>query len=205
MGASYGCKVCRVLSERDLEHYDERLLSEWRGEERKGYRQLARWLNVTLLRREMDRAGVSTLGNEAESKYERLQGDGATADEVTDILKREGIGIESLQNDFVSYGVIRTHIKDCLGAEFEPRESAEWEQESIEIATSHARDKIDSAVQSMVNKGKLSAGSDVTLHLDIELECEECRTRIPLRRAERRGTVCSCVGTDESNADSASS
>jgi len=43
----HGCKVCRVLAERELGHYDERLLAEWRGEEgpRKGYRSLAEWLN----------------------------------------------------------------------------------------------------------------------------------------------------------------
>lgn len=205
MGRSYSCKVCRVLDERDLDHYDERLLSEWRGDERKGYRQLSRWLNVTLLRREMDRAGLSTLGNEAESKYERLTEGGATADEVTDILQREGIAIEKLRNDFVSYGVIRTHITDCLGAEYEPRESTDWERDAIEIARSHAHDKIESAVKSMLNKEKLSATGDVTINLDVELECEECQTRVPLRRAQRRGTICACAGMNEPSLDSSSS
>lgn len=73
----YGCKVCRVLDQRDLEGYDEHMLSAWRGDgpNRNGYRELARWLNVTLLRREMDEVGLSTLGGEADSKYERLQND----------------------------------------------------------------------------------------------------------------------------------
>lgn len=204
MDRSYGCKVCRVLDERDLGHYNERLLSEWRGDERKGYRQLARWLNVTLLRREMDRAGLSTLGDEAESKYDRLQMDDATADEVTNILQREGIAIEKLRNDFVSYGVIRTHLKDCLGAEYEPQEASEWEQDAIEIARSHAHDKIESAVQSMINKGKLAAGSEATLHLGVEVECEECQTRIPLRRARRRGSICTCARSEDVENDSAS-
>lgn len=205
MESSHGCKVCRILDERDLNYYDERLLSEWQGEERKGYRQLARWLNVTLLRREMDRAGLSTLGDEAESKYERLQEGGATADEVTDILRREGVAIDELRDDFVSYGVIRKHLKECLGAEYEPEQSSEWEQDAIEIARSHAHDKIENAVRSMVNKGKLTASDDITLHIDVELECEECQTRVPLRRAQRRGAICTCTGTDEATADSASS
>lgn len=204
MDRSYGCKVCRVLDERGLEHYDERLLDEWRGDDRKGYRQLARWLNVTLLRREMDRAGLSTLGDEAESKYDRLQMDNATADEVRNILQREGIAIEELRKDFVSYGVIRTHITDCLGAEYEPEEASEWEREAIEVTRSHAHDKIKSAVRSLVNKGKLSAGPEVTLHLGIEVECEECQTRIPLRRAQRRGAICTCASSDEAETGSAS-
>lgn len=204
MERSYGCKVCRVLDERDLGHYDERLLSEWRGEERKGYRQLARWLNVTLLRREMDRAGLSTLGGEAESKYDRLQMDDATADEVRNILKHEGIAIDELRNDFVSYGVIRTHLKDCLDAEYEPKEPSEWERDAIEISRSNAQDKIDSAVQSLVHKGKLAAGADVTVHIDVEVECEECQSRVPLRRAQRRNAICTCAESDDAGTDSAS-
>lgn len=204
MENSYGCKVCRVLDEHGLEHYDDRLLVKWRGDERKGYRQLARWLNVTLLRREMDRAGLSTLGNEAESKYDRLRDGGTTADEVTDILRHEGIAIEKLRNDFVSYGVIRTHIKDCLGAEYEPKESTDWEGEAIEIAYSHAYEKIDDAVQSMVNKGKLTTDSDVLLHFDIELECEQCHTRVALGRARRREAICNCTATSEVSVNSAS-
>jgi hypothetical protein len=198
------CKVCRVLHERGLEHYDDRLLSEWKGEERKGYRQLARWLNVTLLRREMDRAGLSTLGNEAESKYDRLQDGGTTAEEVTDMLEHEGVAIGALRDDFVSYGVIRTHLKDCLGAEYEPKESTEWERDAIEITRSHARDKIDSAVQSLVNKGKL-ATDEVSVHLTVELECERCQARVPLRRAQRRGSLCTCTEADETSPDSAPS
>jgi len=73
----HGCKVCRVLDERNMERYGSQLVERWQDDrpQRMGYRKLARWLNVTILRREMDRAGLSTLGNEATSKYERLRGD----------------------------------------------------------------------------------------------------------------------------------
>lgn len=190
-----GCKVCRVLGERGLEHYDERLLMEWRGDgtQRKGYRQLARWLNVTLLRREMDKAGLPTLGEEAESKYERLRGDDANAAEIANVLEREGVDVEGLRADFVSYGVVRTHITDCLDETYEPGESSEWETDAIDIARDHARGKISEAVRSLVNKGDIEGGDDVEIHLDVELECRSCQTRVLLRRALRRGQVCQCT------------
>ena len=194
-----GCKVCRVLSERDFEHYDERLLSEWRGDtdQRKGYRQLAEWLNVTLLRREMDKVGLSTLGNEARSKYDRLQSDDTQASEVAHMLSREGIDVDQLRSDFVSYGVIRTHITECLGAEYEPEESGEWERDSIEIAREHAEEKIGEAVQSLVHKGKFDAGGEMSAHVAVELECDECHTRVPLERVQRRGYLCTCTTAPE--------
>lgn len=194
MESEYGCKVCRVLGERGIEHYDDRILSQWQGEgsQRKGYRQLADWLNVTLLRREMDEVGLTTLGDEAESKYERLQSDEASASEVESMLEREGIDVDRLRSDFVSYGVVRTHITECLGAEYEKTGASDWEEESIDIARDRASEKIREAVVSLVNKDEIEASGDLAVHLSVELECESCQARVPLRRAIRRGRVCQC-------------
>lgn len=194
MENEYGCKVCRVLDERGLERYNERMIDQWQGDKqtRKGYRELARWLNVTLLRREMDRAGLSTLGDEAESKYDRLVAGDSNAAEIEHILEREGIDVDGLQGDFVSYGVVRTHIKECLGAEYEKSQSSEWEREAIDIATDHARSKIEDAVSSLRSKGELDAGGEIDVTVTAELECSNCHSKVPLQRAVRREYLCEC-------------
>lgn len=194
---SHGCKVCRVLADRGLGHYDERLLSEWRGDgtDRKGYRRLARWLNVTLLGREMDRAGIPTLGGEAESRYDRLRGEGTEAEEMAALLRRGGVDVERLRSDFVSYGVIRTHVLDCLDAEYDPGTPAEWETDAIDVARDHGRRKISEAVGSLVRKGDLEAGGAVSVDLSVSLECEACGTRVELPEALARGAVCGCGRT----------
>jgi len=191
-----GCKVCRVLSKYDCEYHNDRLVEQWTApkSERKGYRQLARWLNVNLLRRQMDRAGLSTLGGEAESRYDRLTEESSTALELRDHLESEGIKIDKLTSDFVSYGVIRRHLHECLEAERETS-SSEWEQEAIEISRKRAEEKIEEAIGSLLNKGRIEAGSSTALHLEIEIECNECNTRIPVYRALRRGYICSCGGS----------
>ncbi|UHQ95181.1 hypothetical protein J0X25_18950 (plasmid) [Haloterrigena alkaliphila] len=176
-----------------MERYEERLLEQWQADssQRKGYRQLAEWFNTLMLRREMDRAGISTLGDEAESKYERLQSDEAIAEEVATELANAGIPIEQLRDDFVSYGVIRTHLKECLESDVD-LPSGEWEQDAIEISRNHAAKKIEEAVRSIRNKGRLTAGGDVNVSVDIELECENCHSRVPAERAIRREYVCQC-------------
>lgn len=190
--SQHGCKVCRVLDERGMERYEGRLVEQWKADrgQRKGYRQLATWLNVLMLRREMDRAGLSTLGDEAASKYDRITGDDATvAAEVRDSLRNSGIDIDSLENDFVSYGVIRTHLRECLGEERDAT-STEWESEAIEITRSYAEKKAREAVSTLVNKGKLDVSGDVTVTVSIELECDQCNARVPADRAIRRGYIC---------------
>lgn len=187
----YGCKVCRVLDERDMQRYEDRLVEQWTADSpnRKGYRQLAEWLNTMILRREMDRAGLSTLGNEPESKYERLQeGDETVAAEVRSDLRNEGIDVDRLDADFVSYGVVRTHLKECLDVDRDV-ESTDWEGDAIEYTREHASGKLEDAVRSLLNKGELSACGEVEVHVSFEVECEGCHTRVPIDRALRRGYV----------------
>lgn len=192
--STYHCKVCRVIDERHITNGDDRLLTRWHGDgtQRMGYRKLARWLNVTMLRQEMDQVGITTLGGEAESKYDRLRGNNPTvAVEIRETLEAEGINMEQLESDFVSYGVIRTHIKECLGGDREET-SSDWERESIEIARDLATKKTTEAVTSLLNKGTLESSGDISVDLAIALECELCHARIPLERSLRRGYICDC-------------
>lgn len=183
-----------------MERYEDRLVEQWRAEDpqRKGYRQLATWLNTLMLRREMDRAGLSTLGDEPDSKYERLTGDDETvAAGVRTDLRNQGIDVERLEADFVSYGVVRTHLRECLGVEREV-EPAEWEADAIEFAHERATERLDEAVRSLVNKDELTACGDVTVHVSFEVECEGCHSRVPVERALRRGYIAS-DGNDLTN------
>lgn len=189
--SEYGCKVCRVLDERGMQRYEDRLVDQWTADppNRKGYRQLADWLNTMMLRREMDRAGLSTLGNEPESKYQRLHGgDETVADEVRTDLRNEGIDVDGLDADFVSYGVVRTHFKECLDLDRDV-ESTDWEADAIGYTHDHASGKLEDAVRSLLNKDELSACGEVEVHVSFEVECEGCHTRIPVDRALRRGYI----------------
>jgi hypothetical protein len=187
-----GCKVCRVLSDRDMEQYEDQLVDQWQADapKRKGYRQLAEWLNATMLRREMDRAGLSTLGEEARSKYDRLTTNTSVAEEVATDLSSAGIDVDSLRKDFVSYGVIRTHLQNCLDLEYTV-EGGDWEAEAIEMARNYAVKKVSEAVRSLQNKGNLEGG-DISVDVDVTLECESCHAAVPVDRAVRREYVCDC-------------
>ncbi|WP_254861532.1 rod-determining factor RdfA [Halovivax gelatinilyticus] len=188
----YGCKVCRVLDERELEGYDETLLDRWLadGPGRMGYRALARWLNTTMLRREMDMAGLTTLGDEAASKYDRLTADDDTVSaEVRSSLRTDGVPIDELEADFVSYGVVRTHLTECLGAERDPEPDSDWERDALSITRQHAETKAAEAIRSLENKGELEAVGDISVNVTFELECAETHRTVALERALRRGYI----------------
>jgi hypothetical protein len=185
------CKVCKVTHRYDL---DERLLRHWRGDtvQRKGYRKLADWFNIQVLQRAMDRAGLPTVGGEVETKYQRLKdGDEMTRNEVRTLLENSGVAIEEVEKHFVSYGVIRTHIKDCLGADREVPAS-DWESDAIGMARNIGEQRVLEAVESLQNKNELSAGKDITVEAEFYIQCHECDARVQLSHALRHGEVCPC-------------
>jgi hypothetical protein len=188
------CKVCRVSHRYDFSDINQRLLRHWRGDatKRKGYRKLADWFNRLTLQRAMDRAGLPTVGGEVETKYQRLTGgDETTRSEVRALLENSGVDIERVEKHFVSYGVIRTHIKDCLGADREVATS-DWESEAIEMARNIGKQKVQEAVNSLQNKDNLTMGTDITVDAEFYIQCNECETRVQLSHALRHGEVCQC-------------
>lgn len=191
----HGCKVCRVLDEREFGRLDDELVARWHGEsgERMGYRRLADWLNATLLRREMERAGVPTGGGEARSRYDRLTGDDeGTAAAVADLLRREGVAVDAIRDDFVSYSVVRIHLRDCLGEDREPSPPADWEADRLDQLEAYTVAEAADALRSLVTKGELAAGGEITPEVSIRVTCSACGAAVPVDDALGGGTFCDC-------------
>ncbi|AEN04873.1 hypothetical protein Halar_1116 [halophilic archaeon DL31] len=190
----YGCKVCQVLDERDLKEMNPELVARWTGEggKRLGYRRLADWLNTALLRREMEIVGMPTGGDEARSRYERLHDDD-TAPAVRRLLKRGGVALDDLGDDFVSYSVVRTHLQDCLDASREPSPPSAWEPGQLERLEAYAASEATDAVRSLRNKGQLKAVGEVEAVVTIAVACSVCGTSVPVADALAAKRFCECT------------
>jgi DNA-binding transcriptional ArsR family regulator len=201
MGTS-GCKI-DILAERygldereaRYESLDDRLLTRWTGADGNdsvGYRQLTVWFNRQLLRTTYDEHGRDTTGNRVENDYEALTGDDELLrEEVRDDLAADGIDADSLQQDFVSWSTMRTHLKNCLEGEKVIRESdSDWQRRSVEIAKNISKSKVHEALPSLEDSGKLGGGEDANVEIQVLLSCPECPTRIPFSDALDRGFVC---------------
>lgn len=201
MDDSFGCKLGRVAERYDLDpedagsSIDGQLRDRWLGEHGQGehgYRTLTEWFNRRLLKRIYDERGRDATGARLESDYEALVGDDElTRLEVVDDLAADGIDAEAVLEDMISWSTMRTHLTECLGLEKERREaSTDWERESIEIATDRAAEKIEEAVGSLASKGVVAGASSAAVNLEVELECDQCATTVPLVVALDRGYVC---------------
>ena len=189
------CKVCRTLGAWGRPWMEASLVARWRGEEgeRMGYRRLARWLNATLLERAMERAGLPTAGDEAASRYDRLVGDDEDVSRgVREVLRDGGVPVDDLEADFVSYGVVRTHLLDCLDAERPERDPVDWETGAVDAARERAVERIHAAVRARFNKDRLAAGGLPDVDVTVTLTCPACGAQASALAALESGALCDC-------------
>jgi len=193
-----GCKVDRVAERRELDDpryatLDAGLLARWRGDNREamGYRTLADWFNRRVLREAYDANGRETLGNRVENDYDALTGDDdLLRAEVEESLAADGIDVEALREDIVSWGTLRTHLKECLGGEKPDSAPSDWERDSVARARDVAAEKAAEALSALDTKGEVEGGASATVDVQVQVGCPECPARAPLDVVLRRGYVC---------------
>jgi hypothetical protein len=202
MSPDAGCKVDRVIERYGLaaadpkhDHIDEGLLARWTGESERtsmGYRPLTEWFNKRLLRRVFDEHGRDSLAARLDHDYEALTGDDdLLREEVLESLATDGIDANAVREDFVSWGTMRTHLKDCLDGEKPTGESSgDWERDTVEMAKRFAVEKTTSALSSLATKDELDGVERSSVTVQIQLDCEHCPTRVPFRVALERGYIC---------------
>ncbi|WP_227378411.1 rod-determining factor RdfA [Haladaptatus halobius] len=214
MPTENGCKVDHVIERYGLEEVnsryasiDERLLARWIGDERhtaEGYRSLTEWFNKRLLREVFNEHGRDALGARIEHDYGLLIGDDdLLREEVTESLEADGIDADQVREDMVSWGTMRTHLLNCLNGEKEQKtSSSDWERESVEMAKSFAREKVEDALSSLASKEKIDGIETSSVSVQIQVSCDICPTRVPLEVALEQGYVCEqhIVTNTETNA-----
>lgn len=205
------CKIDTVIAKYDLDQpnprydsIDNYLLTRWTGtdgREADGYRSLTDWFNKRLLKRIYDVHNRETIGTRVDSEYAALTGDATLMrQEIIDDLAQDGIDIETIRNDIVSWSTMRHHLNDCLDGEKDvSADDSEWEKRSVEIAHDQAVTKTEDALRSLTSKDVLPSGESAEIDVTIQLSCPHCPVRVPFEDAIRRGYVCDEHLTSDTN------
>ncbi|MFB6121626.1 MAG: rod-determining factor RdfA [Halobacteriaceae archaeon] len=196
-----GCKVDSLVERHSLtvpdpgyDAVDEYLVARWTGADGRaadGYKTLTEWFNKRVLRRRYEAAGRDA-GVHLDREYEVITGDdGVDRDELAADLAADGLDVDDLADELVSWSTMRHHLKDCLDAEKGTRSaSTDWEHNTVRMARRRAEEMTRSVLSSLASKGRLPDAERSRVDVQVKLGCPECAVRVPFEDALERGYVC---------------
>ncbi|WP_435197417.1 rod-determining factor RdfA [Natronomonas sp. EA1] len=199
-GSGRQLKLARLIDEYDLAGLGEELERKWTasGDERLSLRDLATLVNRRLLRSAMTEAGMQPLAGEVENVYRLLTDDEvSTADRTRTVrrLEREGVDIESLRSDFVTYQAVRSFLKRDRGAEYasDERDRTTVEAENIQQLRGRVLSVTEGKLSRLRNTDELTLG-EFRLFAELSVLCEDCGQRYEAVELLERGG-CDCEPT----------
>ena len=202
-GGGKSSKVARLIDEYDLgEGFGDELERRWTadGDERESLRDLADRFNRRLLESALTAAGTSTISGEVENLYRLLTADDVGSGMRTEAqarLERDGIDVDQLDRDFVTYQAIRTYLTEYRGAEYEePSASDQVETvlETIQRLRSRLRSITEGSLDRLRSTDRLTLGR-FRLFVDVDVLCEDCGAQYGVVDLLERGG-CDCEPED---------
>ncbi len=194
-------KVATLISEYDLDGLGDELERRWTadGDARESLRDLADRFNRELLRQTATDAGVQLLDGEVENLYRLLTSDGVSQADRTRAkrrLERQGIDVDSLRTDFVTYQAVRTYLQKHRDAEYQADndDRLEREAENIDRLRGRTASVTTSKLAQLRDTDQLRLGEFRTL-IDLQVVCEDCGSRYEVGTLLERGG-CDCQPGD---------
>jgi hypothetical protein len=108
-------------------------------------------------------------------------------------LERNGIDVDALQSDFVTYQAIRSYLKEWRGAAYEgpsDDEKIQKDLESIQRLMTRTMSVTEERIEKLRNSDRFELG-DFEVFLDAQVLCQECGSQYSVSELfDQRGCEC---------------
>jgi len=172
--------VARLIDKYELSKVGTELEERWTatGDAHRSLRSLATYFNTQILLTALRRADIDTADRDAETILETLtEAEGAEVDRVRlrRRLERNGIDVDALESDFVTYQAIRSYLKDVRGAEYEPsgHDRIATEREMIQKLRGRTTTVTETKLEQLRDTGELAV-SEFQVLVNIRVLCDAC-------------------------------
>lgn len=191
-------KVARLIDAYELgASFGDQLEDRWtaEGDRRESLRSLADRFNRRLLEAAMADAGMATLDGEVANLYRLLTADDVSSGNRTEArrrLEQQGIDVDDLERDFVTYQAIRSYLKDYRGAEYERDDATTTDGviETVQRLESRTRAVAETSLDQLRQTDQLSLGQ-FRLFVEVNVLCEDCGKQYGLIELLQAGS-CDC-------------
>lgn len=191
-------KVARLLDEYDIDDLGEELEARWTatGDDHWSLRDLAAHVNEELVRERLQASGSNPTSAEIENVTATLNGDESAAErtQVRRQLEREGVDVDSLEGDFLTYQAVRSYLQEYRNATYDPETANRVD--AVTDAVEKLRGRLVSVTESKVDglrsTSRLSLG-EFRVMVDVQILCTDCQQQYGVRELLTRGS-CDCEG-----------
>ena len=198
-GGKPSSKVARLIETYDFdETFGDELEALWTadGPQRKSLRDLAELFNRRLLEAVLAEVGMSTVDGEVANLYRLLTDEDVSSGmriEARNRLERNGVDVDELESDFVTYQAIRSYLTAYRDAEYEGTSDTDRVGNVLDTIQ-RLRSRLDSVVQGSLDRlrstDQLTLG-EFRLFVDVDVLCEECGAQYGVVELLERGG-CDC-------------
>jgi hypothetical protein len=179
-------KVARLLREYDLDGLGDELEYMWTadGEDRRSLRDLAEYFNRQLFEQAIrDHDGISP-GEDTAHLYDTLTSEAASSADRVRVrrrLTREGLDIQALEDEFVSYQAIRTYLRNHRNARYERPETDRIAEVSETVGRLQSRTAtVAEARLARLNRGDEIETGSLSVTVSVRATCEGCGTQFTI-------------------------
>ncbi|WP_152031312.1 rod-determining factor RdfA [Natrarchaeobaculum aegyptiacum] len=181
---SRATKVERVAEKYNLNSIGQDLAEQWtRDKNRKSLRDLEDYFNKKVLQASLETVDYEVLDGELDNLFRLLTGDvsSGTRVSVERKLEKEGVDVEGLRKDFVTYQAIRTHLMSTENVEYErdTRNQVEKTRERLNRLQGRTKTVSETELDQLRNSGNVEIG-DFSVFVESYVYCDDCKTRISI-------------------------
>ncbi|MFB6102156.1 MAG: rod-determining factor RdfA [Haloplanus sp.] len=198
-GAKQDYKVGRLIEKYGLNAVEDELVAEWTrdDDERASLRELAEEFNRRLLRVAMRDASVNPHGRDVTEAYRVLTDDDVSSGvrlQTRRQLEQDGVDVDQLETDFVTYQSIYNFLREYCGATYEQPtddEQVESDLERINRLISRTRAVTEDDLERLDNTDRITVGEH-NVFVDVQVYCQDCDSQYSLSELLTNGG-CDCA------------
>lgn len=189
------CKVDDINDKYELLNLNSRLIRR-REQADASLRDLDDYISKQILKSAMQDAGMGARNEKAEYYLELLKSDDRIPrKEARQELQGEGVPVEEVQKDFVSYQTVRKHLNECLGRdtskEYTP--NVREDRDRLGRVKGRAENVAERTLKRLRKHGVLNIGPPTAL-VTIKVRCGDCGRTHPFFELLRE-RECACADT----------
>jgi hypothetical protein len=192
-------KVGRLIEKYSLDAVEDELVAEWTREddERASLRDLADEFNRRILRAALREANVDPHRRDISKVYRMLNDDDVSSGvrlQSRRELEQDGVDVDALERDFVTYQSIYSFLREYCGARYErpsDEEQLESDVERINRLISRTRAVAESDLERLDDTGRITVGEH-KVFVDVQVYCQDCDSQFPFSELLTEGG-CDCA------------